>query len=77
MVVDDEGVGIEDDKADQLLRPFYTTKGVKGTGLGLSVSYGIVKSYGGELSLENRSEGGARARVFIPQNLEALQHGSD
>lgn len=77
MVVEDEGVGIEDDKAAQLLRPFYTTKGVKGTGLGLSVSYGIVKSYGGDLSLENRSEGGARARVFIPQNLEVLQHGSD
>jgi len=77
LVVEDEGVGIEDGREDQLLRPFYTTKGVKGTGLGLSVSYGIVKSYGGDLLLENRDEGGARARVFIPQKGEVFQNAGE
>lgn len=64
--VEDSGEGIDEESIREVFSPFYTTKGVKGTGLGLSVSYGIVKGYGGEISLENREEGGVRARAFLP-----------
>src|SRR6266404_6223504 len=48
--------------------PFFTTKEPgKGTGLGLSITYSIVESHGGQITLEPRgSRGGAAFRVDLP-----------
>ena len=71
----DSGVGLDEDSVNEVFSPFYTTKGVKGTGLGLSISYGIVKGYNGKISLENRKEGGVRAKVFLPYRKEVPGNG--
>ena len=58
--VEDTGPGIED--PDKIFEPFYSTKTVgdgEGTGLGLSISYGLVQSFGGNISGENAPDGGA------------------
>ncbi len=61
----DDGPGIAEPR--RVFDPFYTTKGVgKGTGLGLSVSYGVIRDHGGEITAENRPEGGARVVVWLP-----------
>ncbi|NPA48568.1 MAG: HAMP domain-containing histidine kinase [Thermodesulfobacteria bacterium] len=70
IVVEDSGPGIPEEKIKDLFRPFYTTK-PEGTGLGLAISKQIVLFHGGELILENRPEGGARARVILPPAAEA------
>lgn len=68
LIIDDDGPGVAEADLDRLFDPFYTTKEPgAGTGLGLSVSYGIVKRHGGELSFENRPEGGLRGRVLLPR----------
>jgi len=36
------------------------------TGLGLSISYDIIKRMGGDITAENRSEGGARFQIVLP-----------
>ena len=70
LVIDDTGPGLA--APDRVFDPFYTTKTVgEGLGLGLSISYGIVKSFGGELTGENRAEGGARFTVTLPAAREA------
>ena len=48
--VSDNGEGIEQDKIDKILDPFYTTKS-GGTGLGLAVVHGAVKAHHGELNI--------------------------
>ncbi|MEO1293153.1 MAG: ATP-binding protein [Pseudomonadota bacterium] len=66
--VADTGGGLPDPK--KMFEPFYTTKPVgEGMGLGLSISYGIVKSFGGEITGETRSEGGARFEVVLAAAL--------
>jgi two-component system C4-dicarboxylate transport sensor histidine kinase DctB len=58
--VEDTGPGIED--PGKIFEPFYSTKTVgdgEGTGLGLSISYGLVQSFGGNISGENAEKGGA------------------
>lgn len=72
LVVSDTGPGISDHDAAQIFEPFYTTKPVgMGTGLGLSISYGIVSQHDGELSVDNWPEGGAVARLYLPNQEPA------
>jgi len=66
LTVRDTGRGIPE--PERMFDPFYTTKEVgasEGMGLGLSISYGIVKSFGGEISGRNRPEGGAEFTVEL------------
>jgi signal transduction histidine kinase len=63
--VADSGFGISPEHLEKIFDPFFTTK-EKGTGLGLAVSYNIVKSYQGDILVENRPEGGTIFRVRLP-----------
>jgi signal transduction histidine kinase len=69
ILVEDTGAGIPSVETEGLFQPFFTTK-PEGVGLGLTMSRKIVERHGGELILENRAEGGARARVVIPIKVE-------
>lgn len=65
----DSGPGIPPEVLPRVFEPFYTTKGQgEGTGLGLSISHGIIRAHGGEISGENRPEGGARFRFSLPRD---------
>lgn len=66
--IGDSGSGLSPDVARQLFTPFYTTKPAgRGLGLGLTISRGIARDFGGDLSAENKREGGARFTLVLPQ----------
>lgn len=61
-----EGLPIPDDIMGRICDPFFTTKPLgKGTGLGLSICSGILRRYGGGLSVHNEP-GGVALRVWLP-----------
>ena len=64
--VEDSGPGIPDAIRSRIFEPFFTTKRERGTGLGLSVVYGLVKNYGGTVSVADAPGGGARFTVRLP-----------
>lgn len=67
LVIADTGPGLAD--IERAFEPFYTTKEIgasKGLGLGLSISYGIIGSFGGLLSVENMDNGGAAFTISLP-----------
>jgi len=64
--IEDGGPGLPE--GGNLFVPFFTTK-PSGTGIGLVLSRQIAEGHGGSLFLENRAEGGARARLRIPLSL--------
>ncbi len=68
LTLQDDGPGIPEEILDRIFDPFFTTKEVgQGTGLGLSISHDIiVNKHEGEMSVENRPEGGARFIVKLP-----------
>jgi len=52
--VRDHGVGMSPELVHKVFNPFYSTKGQgEGTGLGLSVSYGLIRRYGGNITVES------------------------
>ena len=69
ILIEDEGEGIPDDLTEKIWDPFFTTK-EKGTGLGLVIVKNIIEAHGGSIELENRSAGGVRAKVTLPENQE-------
>jgi PAS domain S-box-containing protein len=67
VMVHDTGKGIEPSALEKIFEPFYTTKTTgQGTGLGLWVSYGIVKSFGGDVFVESIPGKGSTFTVSFP-----------
>ncbi len=67
VIIHDTGKGIESSALEKIFEPFYTTKTTgQGTGLGLWVSYGIVKSFGGDVFVESVLEKGSTFTVSFP-----------
>jgi two-component system, NtrC family, sensor histidine kinase HydH len=64
--VRDDGPGFPEGTTETSFEPFVTTKS-RGVGLGLSVARRIVTMHGGEITANNRPEGGAELRVSIPR----------
>jgi len=69
ITVRDNGYGIDPKHLKRIFDPFFTTKPTgEGTGLGLAVSYGIIKSHGGDIEVESDPAGGTEFRVMLPMN---------
>lgn len=73
VVVEDSGTGIPDEIADQLFKPFTTTK-AGGMGIGLSISKRIIEAHGGQITVARSSLGGARFSFTLPA-YEEDDHG--
>jgi PAS domain S-box-containing protein len=65
--IKDNGCGMDEETVNKIFDPFFTTKGVgKGTGLGLSVSYGIIKKFKGDISVESKLNEGSTFTIKLP-----------
>jgi signal transduction histidine kinase/ActR/RegA family two-component response regulator len=86
--ISDTGKGIAEKDLGSIFDPYFTTKAVgEGTGLGLSVVHGIVKSYGGSVSVKSAPGKGTVFSVYLPiskrevlsreEPLKALPRGTE
>ncbi len=71
VVIEDNGPGIPADKREDVFRPFHSldsarNQNKKSTGLGLAITRDIVRSHGGEITLDRSMLGGLRAVIRIP-----------
>ena len=72
--VKDTGSGMTPEVIKRVFEPFFTTKDPgQGTGMGLAVTYGIVKSLNGEITVESKPGKGAAFNVFIPKAEPSVQ----
>ncbi len=63
----DSGKGIPEENYAKVFEPFFTTKKEgKGTGLGLWVSYGIIKSFQGDIKVSSKLGEGTTFNISLP-----------
>jgi len=67
----DQGPGIPQQDLAHIFDPFFTSKPVgQGTGLGLYISYDLARDLGGDLTAEDRPQGGAVFTLTLPLSEE-------
>ncbi len=72
--VHDTGHGIKSEIVERSFDPFFTTKERgEGTGMGLSVVHGIVRNYGGAITIESDYNRGATFHVYIPAIVDEIE----
>lgn len=74
LTVSDTGYGIAPDLLDRIFEPFFTTKErSEGTGMGLSVVHGIIKNYGGAITVESEIGKGTTFNVILPRSETSIE----
>lgn len=72
----DTGPGITPELVSRVFDPFFTTKKQgEGTGLGLAVSYGLMKMYDGDITVESELDKGTTFEVVVPA-VQKTESGS-
>jgi hypothetical protein len=71
LAIDDNGPGIPPEDIERLFQPFQRLETSRnretgGIGLGLTIARNILRAHGGDVLLDNRAGGGARAMVTLP-----------
>ena len=69
--VDDDGPGISEQEYQNVIKPFYRIdksrgQNKSGVGLGLSIANDIIRSHGGNLSLDKSPLSGLRVKISLP-----------
>jgi K+-sensing histidine kinase KdpD len=71
----DRGPGFSSKEMSLIFNKFYRVEGSKagGTGLGLSIAKGFVEAHKGNITVENRQNGGAKFIINIPTDLPLME----
>ena len=69
--IDDNGPGISEKEYQNVMKPFYRIdksrgQNKSGVGLGLSIANDIIRSHGGNISLEKSPLNGLRVKISLP-----------
>jgi signal transduction histidine kinase len=76
--VEDEGIGIPEDRLEDVLKPFEQVEGAYarghgGTGLGLTIVKDLVELHGGEVRIASRLGQGTRVTVCFPEREQPIR----
>jgi len=76
VTITDDGEGIPPENLSKVFEPFFTTKRAgEGTGLGLWVSYGIIRSFRGDIAVTSERGKGTSFCIQVPLNPKDYSHG--
>lgn len=67
-IVEDNGIGMNQETKESIFTLFFSSKGTKGTGLGLYISHQVIKQLSGTIEVETAPGKGSRFLVRLPVN---------
>jgi len=66
IVVEDNGVGMDESVRSRVFEPFFTTKANSGTGLGMPMVFGLMQQQGGAVWVDSEPDDGTRVHLLFP-----------
>lgn len=77
VLVEDRGPGIPEAALEHIFDPFYRAEPSRnretgGSGLGLTIARALLSAQGATLEIENRQNGGTRAKILFPAEHEVI-----
>ena len=71
IIIDDDGPGIPKNEYKNVFKPFYKidksrSKSKSSVGLGLSIALDVIRSHGGDITLDKSPQNGLRVKVIFP-----------
>jgi PAS domain S-box-containing protein len=76
----DRGTGIDPENLHQIFDPYFSTKEMstaKGRGLGLAVTYSIIRSHGGAITVDSSPGAGTTFSLFLPASEEGAEEDEE
>ena len=76
IVVEDNGIGFEEENADRIFQPFIRLHGrnFEGSGIGLSICRKIVERHGGGIHANSQPGEGSRFTITLPLSFQTPPH---
>jgi PAS domain S-box-containing protein len=75
LTVKDTGHGMDSNVKERIFDPYFTTKkDGEGTGMGLALVQGVIKSYGGSITVSSELEQGTTFHIFLPKYEGTILH---
>lgn len=69
-IIEDNGIGMDQETCEKAFSLFFSSKGAKGTGLGLFISNKIARAHGGRIELDSELDRGSRFEVVLPRKRD-------
>jgi signal transduction histidine kinase/DNA-binding response OmpR family regulator len=66
-IIQDNGMGIDQETREKLFTLFFTSKGSQGTGLGLFIANRVICQHGGKIEVESEKNNGSLFRILLPR----------
>ncbi|MFC1876352.1 ATP-binding protein [Thermodesulfobacteriota bacterium] len=67
-IIQDNGMGMDQETREKMFTLFFTSKGSQGTGLGLFIANRVIRRHGGSINVESEIRKGSRFQIFLPKS---------
>jgi signal transduction histidine kinase/DNA-binding response OmpR family regulator len=66
-IIEDNGMGMDQETREKMFTLFFTSKGSQGTGLGLYIANRVIQQHGGTIKVESEIKKGTRFKICLPR----------
>ena len=66
-IIQDNGMGMDQETREKMFTLFFTSKGSQGTGLGLFIANRVIRQHGGSINVVSEIRKGSRFQICLPK----------
>lgn len=76
-IIEDNGMGMDQESREKMFTLFFSSKGSRGTGLGLFIAHHVISQHGGDVQVESTQRAGSKFQICLPLRQPKKSHTSD
>ena len=76
-IIEDNGMGMDQETREKMFTLFFSSKGSRGTGLGLFIAHHVIRQHGGEVQVESTQRAGSKFQICLPMRQPEKQRVTD